>query len=233
MCQDILARTEQLESIMKDLGNNRHKLRLGIPPMIGSLILPFIYCGFCQKHPDITLEIVEAGRGELLDKLSKSYLDMVFLLQNKPLDAKYEIIKLTQSELLCCVSNNNILAKQSSISPTDLKETALVLYENSFFQTEEIKSWFSQENVNCNIILQTNQLSSMLSMISNNVAVGFTLKELAETYQDFTAIPTKNPIYVDVSLVWKKDSYKFTSMEKFKNYVIENNPFTRIEKSSK
>lgn len=33
MCKDILVRTDQLENIMKDLGNERSRLRLGVPPM--------------------------------------------------------------------------------------------------------------------------------------------------------------------------------------------------------
>lgn len=225
MCSDILARTDELENIMKDMGNERGRLRLGIPPMIGSLILPYIYRDFCRSYPGISLEIVEGGRGELLDKLAENYLDMVFLLQNKPLDAKYESAKVAQLEIVCCASKNNSIAKYEYVSPSDLIDTPLVLFENSFFQTEEIKKWFATENVNPNIILQTNQLSTMLTMISNNVAMGFTFRELTEKNKDFVAISTKNPIFVDASLVWKKDAYKFSSMEKFRKYIRENNPF--------
>ena len=230
MCKDILVRTEKLENIMKDLGNERNRLRLGVPPMIGSLILPYIYCEFCQIYPDVTLEIVEGGRSELLDKLSESYLDMVFLLQNKPLDAKYESIKLSQLEIVCCASKDNEIAKLQYVSPSSLKNTPLVLFENSFFQTEEIKKWFAGEKINPNIILQTNQLSTMLTMISKNVAVGFAFKPLTEANQDFVAISTESPIYVDASLVWQRDSYKFSSMEKFKKYLKENNPFESLYK---
>lgn len=230
MCRDILVRTEQLENIMKDLGNERSRLRLGVPPMIGSLILPYIYCEFCQFHPDVTLEIVEGGRSELLDKLSEKYLDMVFLLQNKPLDVKYESTKLAQLEIVCCASKDNEISKLQFVSPANLEKMPLVLFENSFFQTEEIKKWFACEKINPNIIMQTNQLSTMLTMISKNVAVGFTFKELTEANQNFVAISTKSPIYVDASLVWQKDSYKFSSMEKFKKYIKENNPFENIYK---
>lgn len=230
MCKDILSRTEQLENIMKDLGNERTKLRLGVPPMMGSLILPYIYCDFCQLYPDVTLEIVEGGRSELLDKLSENYLDMVFLLQNKPLDVKYESIKLAKLEIVCCASKDNEISKFEFVSPSNLKNTSLVLFENSFFQTEEIKKWFAFEKVNPNIILQTNQLSTMLTMIAKNVAVGFTFRELTEANQNFIAISTKSPIYVDASIVWKKDSYNFSSMEKFKKYIKENNPFKTIYK---
>lgn len=232
MCQDVLSRTDRLENIMKDLGNERSRLRLGVPPMIGSLILPYIYCDFCKLYPDVTLEIIEGGRSELLDKLSENYLDMVFLLQNKNLDIKYETINLAKLEIVCCASKDSEISKQKCISPSNLKNTPLVLYKDSFFQTEEIKKWFACEKINPNIILQTNQLSTMLTMISNNVAVGFTLKELTETNKDFTAITIKNPIHVDASLVWKKDSYKFSSMEKFIKYVKENNPFAIIDKNS-
>lgn len=230
MCKDILSRSAQLENIMKDLGNERNKLRLGVPPMIGSLILPYIYCKFCQLYPDVSLEIVEGGRSELLDKLSENYLDMVFLLQSMPLDAKYVSTRLAQLEMVCCVSKDNEIAKLELVSPSDLKEMPLVLFKNSFFQTEEIKKWFACKKINPNIILQTNQLSTMLSMISKNVAVGFTFKELTETNPDFVAISTENPICVDASLVWKKDSYEFHSMEKFKKYIKENNPFESLRK---
>ncbi len=230
MCQDILGRTNQVESIMKDMGNERRILKLGVPPMIGSLILPHIYRDFCESHPDITLEIVEGGRSELLDKLSKNYLDMVFLLQNKPLDTKYSAINVSKLEIVCCASKDNKIANHEFVSPRNLKDVPLVLFENSFFQTAEIKKWFDSEKVEPNIILQTNQLSTMLTLISNNIAIGFTFRELTKTNHDFVAIPTENPIYFDASLVWKKDSYKFSSMEKFMKYVKENNPFEIIHK---
>ncbi len=225
MCKDILSRTEQLEDIMKDLGNERNKLRLGVPPMIGSIILPHIYRDFCKLYPDITLEIVEDGRSSLLNKLSENYLDMIFLLHNNSLDGKFTSAKVARLEIVCCASKDNVIAKYKSVTPHLLKNAPLVLFENSFFQTEEIKKWFAREKATPNIILQTKQLSTMLTMISNNVAAGFTFRELAETKKDFIAIPTKNPMYADASLVWKKDSYYFSCMDKFRKYIDNKNIF--------
>ncbi len=228
MCKDILQRTDQLEKIMKDFGNQRNKLKLGIPPMIGSLILPNIYRDFCELHSDITVEITEGGRSELLDKLSENYLDMVFLLQNSSLDSKFTSAKVARLEIVCCASKDNPIAKHTSVMPNLLKDTPLILFDNSFFQTEEIKKWFAAEGITPNIIMQTKQLSTMLTMIVNNVAVGFTFRELTKANESFVAIPTEKPMYVDASLVWKKDSYRFNCMEKFKKYVNDKNPFDAI-----
>lgn len=225
MCKDILSRTEQLENIMKELGNERNKLRLGVPPMIGSIILPYIYRDFCQLHPDISLEIVEDGRNSLLDKLFENYLDMIFLLHNNSLDEKFASTKVGRLEIVCCCSKDNVIAEYKSVTPYLLKNMPLVLFENSFYQTEEIKKWFACEKVTPNIILQTKQLSTMLTMILSNVAAGFTFREVTETNKALIAIPTKNPMYADASLVWKKDSYYFGCMDKFRKYVNDKNPF--------
>ena len=225
MCKDILQRTDQLEKIMKDFGNKRNKLRLGISTMMASLILPNIYRDFCQFHPDITIETIEGGRTELLDMLSENYIDAVLLLQNNPLDTKFESTKVTQLEIVCCASKDNPIAQYKSVTPQILKDTPLVLYKNNFFLTAEIKKWFVSEKINPNIILQTNQLSTMLTMISSNVAVGFILRQLAEANESFVAITTEKPMCVDASLVCKKDSYHLGCMDEFKEYLIHKEPF--------
>ena len=61
LSQDILNRSEQIEDIMKELGVGGKKLRLGVPPMIGSLILPRIYGDFLQIYKDIEVEITDGA----------------------------------------------------------------------------------------------------------------------------------------------------------------------------
>ena len=228
MCKDILNRTENLENIMKDLGNERNKLRLGIPPMIGSMVLAGIYRDFCRMHPEVNLEITEGGRHELLDKLSENYLDMIFSLDNNTLDTKFESEVVANLEIVCCVSKENPIAKHKSVTPKLLKNTPIVLFENSYYQTDKIKKWFSDENITPDILMQTKQLSSMLTLISNNVAAGFTFRELAEINKSLIAIPTESPMYVNANLIWKKNAYSFGCMENFKKYVTDNNPFKTV-----
>ena len=128
-------------------------------------------------------------------------------------------------EIVCCVSKDHPLSKQEFVTPETLKDTPLVLFENSFFQTENIKKWFAQGNIKPNIVLQTKQLSTMLSMISQNVAAGFTFREIAQTNENFVAVSCRTPIKADLCMVTNKNSYNFNSMEKFKGYIKEKNPF--------
>ena len=228
MCGDLLGRAEQVENIMSDLGKERRVLRLGVPPMIGSLVLPYIYRDFSATYPDIKLEITEAGRKELVQKLSEDYLDMLLLPHNRQPEAEFASQQAARFEIVCCASKEHLISDYSTVSAKALDGVPLILFKNSFFQTEEIKKWFAHAGIKPDILLQTEQLSTMQSIITHNIAVGFMFRKLIEGNTELSAIPLEHPMYVDVSLVWKKDTYFFYSMKKFREYIQRNNPFDKI-----
>lgn len=229
LCKDLLSHTEHVENVMRDIGNKHNKLRLGIPPMISSIITPQIYQDFYRLHPDISLEITEDGRSELLYMLSEKLLDIVFLLQNTPIDKGFSSSVINNMEIVCCASKKHPISQHKTVTPEILKNVPLVLFENNFFQTEKIKKWFAVENIQPNIIMQTKQLSTMLSMISQNVSVGFCFKEIVQANKNFVTIPCQIPMSADICIVTNKNSYNFDSMEKFKKYIKLKNPFKSIE----
>ena len=218
MSRKLLSGAEEIESVMHDLGKANKKLRLGVPPMIGFLLMPYIFGGFAVDCPDVQLEITEGGRQELLKKLSDDLLDMIFLPHNRPLDRKFAMHKVAQLEIVCCASKENPISACSSVQPSDLAGIPLILFKDSFFQTEEIKKWFTLAGVKPNILLQTNQFSTMQTMIANNVAAGFLFKELVKADSGLVSIPVSDPMYVDVSLAWKKDAYFLDAMGRLKKY---------------
>jgi len=222
MSQNLLNSAEEMENVMRDLGKKHKKIRLGVPPMIGFLLMPYIYKCFAVENPQIQLEITEGGRQELLKKLSDDLLDMIFLPHNRPLEKKYASQKIAQLEIVCCASKENTISGCTSIVPEDLADVPLILFKDSFFQTEEIKKWFSLAGVEPKVLLQTNQFSTMQTMIENNVAVGFLFKELIKKESVLVPIPIGVPMYVDVSLAWKKDTYFLEVMRKFLKYFDDN-----------
>ena len=220
MSNDLLNQANHIEHIMHDIGKGRKILRLGVPPMIGSLFLPRIYNDFNAKNPHIQLEITEGGgKTELLNKLSNDYLDMALISHNQSLDPSFSSWHSMNLETVLCVSKNNPLSKLQAVSPTDLCEAPLVLFKNSFFQTERVKEFFSAGKITPKILFQTEQLSNILSMIQSNAASGFLFDTIVDEHPDLVGIPTKNHLYTDISLVWKKDSYFFSGMKEFLEYI--------------
>lgn len=215
----LLKQVERIEATMKDLGVARKTLRLGVPPMIGSMLLPRIYRGFSPLHPDIKLDITECGRSELCKKLEEGQLDMLFLPHSKPIEPPFASKEVTQLEIVCCTTAQSSLAHQSFVRPEDLADTPVVLFENSFFQTDEIKKWFAAQKITPQILLQTNQLSTMMSVISGGAAVGFAFRELLYAHPHLVPVPLQTPMCPRVSLVWNKNGFFFNAMKKFKDYI--------------
>ena len=225
MAKELLSRAQQTENIMKDMGKQRKILRLGVPPMIGSVVLPKIYREFMSDNPDIHIEITEGGQQELLGRLSEGFLDMAFIPQENFEEKGFAGINIVKTEIVCCVSGENALADKESITAKELSKTPIVIFKDSFYHTEEVRRWFGIAGVKPDIILQTAQLSTIQSLVSNNIAAGFMFRPLVDEKKGFRAISASPVMDIDISLVWKKDSYFFSPMKKFREYVEKHNLF--------
>lgn len=222
---DLLLRAEEMEYIMRSMGNDRKVIRLGIPPMIGAIMLPHIYKDFNIIYPDISLEITEGGRDELYEKLNADYLDMIFLPHSNHIDNNVSSLHISRLELVCCMHKDNIISLKKEIAPKDLENTPIALFNDVFFQTQQIKNWFKKDSIIPNIIVQTGQLSTIQSLVSNNIAIGFMFEKLIKSNKDIIHVPITNGIYTDISLVWKKEAYLSGCMKCFKEYISKSNFF--------
>jgi len=229
MSQEILGSIQKTENLMKDMGNGRKILKLGSPPMMSSLILPHIYNDFVPVNADISLELVEGGYHELLRKLLDGDLDLVFLPHTASLDSSLSSLHVADLEVICCANQKHPIAKHPCVCPQHLKEVPVVLFENTFFQSQRIMEWFGNEKVAPHILLQTEQLSTVISMIANSNAVGFIFRKLIDAHRDLIAIPTEKPMNTNVSLVWKSTSRFTYAMKKFADYIKTDNPFEKGE----
>lgn len=225
LARDILEKTDGAEKIMKDMGSDRKTLKLGVPPMTGSLILPKIYGEFVEKNKDISLEIIECGRQDMIRKVLDGELDMAFISHNQQLGSEFGSIKAATLEIVCGVKENECLSLKNSIKAADLEKTPLVMFEDGFFQTAAIKRWFSIGGVTPNILMQTAQLSTMLRIISSGTATGFMFKKLIEKNNGISAVSMSPAVYADISLIWKKDKYFFSGMRRFKEFLGNNELF--------
>ena len=219
LSNDLLSCADDVKRKMQDIGINKKVLRLGVPPMIGSLILPRIYGDFASKEPSIQIEIVEAGSRQLVEYIEDGRVDMAFLTHNSPFDENYRYMQVSQFEIVCCVKKGDDISKLKSVEAKDLSGRPIVMFKNSFFQTEAIKKWFSESGITPNVLLQTDQLSTLSNMISQGIAVGFMFKQLISKTSGLVAIPTKTPINAQISLVWRAKTGLFNSMKTFIEYI--------------
>ena len=211
----LLSHVDNFETSMRGLNQGPRRIAVGVPPMIGSLVLPRIYADNRLPDTSFELSIVEAGRQELLRQLTANELDMAFLPHDRPLGPGYGALPITKLETVCCVGKEHPLARRRSISVKELAGEPLVLFKNSFFQTERIIARFEAEGIEPKVLLQTDQLSTIRNLVSCGAAVGFLFGEVSRFLSRIASIPLEPPMIAQVSLVWRSADYLSSQEQRF------------------
>ncbi|MBQ8174043.1 MAG: LysR family transcriptional regulator [Clostridia bacterium] len=215
----LLDHAEQIKRTMTDIGNGKRTLRLGIPPMIGSLMLSSVCTDYRSIEPEVELQITEAGTAELLVLLQTDRLDIIIIPHEGVVDKTLRATEIAEFELVCCVHKEHALARKREILPADLANERLVLFKNSFHQTERIRRWFAGGAVEPRILFQTDQLSTLVSMIESGQTVGFMFRELIKEETPLCALSMKDFEIIKVSLLQKADRVPFRAMKSFLEYA--------------
>jgi len=218
LANELLKQADITVKTMKSLSDSQF-LTLGVPPMLSSFILPIIYGRFIKENADIKLDIVESDRSGLVRLLDENKINMAFLPHEVPFDDRYKSVHLTELNNVCCVNKKHRLSKNVSVSIEDLKNEPLALFKNSFFQTERIVERFNQSSITPNILLYTAQVSTVQSVVKNELAVGFVFEFLLQSMPDLVGIPLNPPMSTKVSLVWKQSEHLTGNMNRFIQFV--------------
>ena len=217
----LLHQADALSTSMHSLGKANKIVRLGVPPMIGSLFLPPLYNALPSLSPALQLQVVEDDGNGLRKLLNDGSIDLALLPHTHTFDDSLCAWKVTELENVCCMHTEHPLSNRTKISLSDLQDQPLVLFKNSFFQTERILTAFRNLNCRPNVVLYTAQLSTLQQMIAAGSAIGFLFSSLASQGSGIVGIPLEPPMTTQVSLVWNKslmlsDSVK-TIIAYFKN----------------
>lgn len=217
--KELLLKYEEAQHALRTIGKEGDQVHLGIPPMLASLTFAEIYRGFVLQNPEIELSITEKGKYELLDGLNDGLLDVVLLPHTKPFDKDIAATKIGTLEIVCTLSRESPLARESSIGAKALDGYPLVLFSESFFQTKAVKSWFKEAGISPTVSVQTEQITTAMSMIESGLSAGFAFRRFAEKSAALVSRPLSPPIFVDVSVLRKKEAYATEGIQKLERYL--------------
>ena len=221
LADSLLGQADQILQVMADIRTQRKTLRIGVPPMIGSLLLSRVMRDYFDQYTDAGVNIIEAGRGELTGMMASGSLDLAFIPHDEGMEKEYECIHVMNMETVCCVSLTHRLVNRRTMPIEELEGEPLVLFKDSFFQTRRVLERFALRQVEPRIRLYTSQLSTVERLVSGNLAVGFMFASIARPMRDVISIPLDPPMLSEVSLIWSRGGYQFREMTDFINYIKE------------
>lgn len=219
MSESLLRHADHVEERMTALGSQRRPVRLGVPPMIGTVLLPALYRALERRYPELLLNTEELGTKTLLHDLRENVLDLAFVSHREALPPEFLAERVAKMEVVWCAARTHRLTGEASVAPELLQEEPLVFFQSGFSSRELVIDWFQAAGVQPRILHATDQLSTVTSLIRSGTATGFLLRPLAE--EGLAGIPLDPPLAVQVSLVRRRARKPFRDMARLLELCLE------------
>ena len=212
--QELLRHADSVSEHMSELGRRRRAVRLGMPPMIGAVVLPELCRALELRCPDLLVNIQELGAKALLQELVNDTLDLAFVSHSEPLPPELDSVGFSPMEIIWCARSDHPLASRESVTPGDLEYEPLVLFRDSLQLNERIPAWFASAGLTPRVRHTTGQLSTVETMIRSGTASGFLFRPTAGLGGAMAVCALSPAMRMEVSLAWNRRRRPFRDMER-------------------
>ena len=220
----LLEETDGLSKVMADALSERKSIDLGITPMINEMILPLVFKTFAFLHPEIRVNAHEQGSGALLKALDNDEIDCALVTHTGPISEDYASIPLSNLEVVLCTHRRDLKNANGSLDIQHFSTIPLTMFRGDFLIPLELKSrlkgsGLTTESLN---VFYSDQLSTVKNLILNDIASGFLYKPIAAKLSDVSTYPLDPPLFVQMSLVWKKGMQNNAPLKSFIHFIRKN-----------
>jgi len=167
----ILRELEEAKTELRDMsGNEKGEVVVGIIPTIAAYLLPRLLNDFTERHPLISIKIVEDITPALLQRLHEGTIDMA--VAALPIGgSELASVELFEEKFYAVLPEKHRLASRASISLAELnRESFLVLKEGHCFRDSLIAACHKLR-MSPSIVFESGQFATILAMVSAGMGV--------------------------------------------------------------
>jgi DNA-binding transcriptional LysR family regulator len=208
--QKAFATMSQLNVLLDELRDVvSGEIKIGIPPLVGTLIFPEIARDFHNQYPKVTLELVELG-ARLIEKLVEEGEIDVGVVVLPANETKFNIYPLIKDEFVLYLHEDHELAQRSSVSLSELKEEKFILFSKDFTLYEYIIGVCEEKGFTPDISYQSSQWDLIVELVSFNLGITLLPKSIynKQTNHNVKVITLENSnLLWEIGMITKKEAY--------------------------
>ncbi len=218
----LLKMAADAEMEMKELqGLTKGEVRVGIPSMLGSYFFPPFLMGFKHRYPELRLSVMEQGTRKLQQMINDGELDLgVVVADSSPEELETRL--LTREEMVACVPYDHPFAQRDSVSLDEFFSQELVVFKPGYFLREFIDRFNQSAGKEPSIAFETNLIPLTKAIVRQGFGITTFLRMVLENEpaDGLVAVAFDEPVYLDLSLAWKRDGYLSQADRAFVDYIL-------------
>ena len=193
------------------------KLKVGVPPIMGTFFFKKIIPDFQNRFPQIQLEFYEIATINGLRMLHNAELDFLLGIQNSSTYTNCDSRLIFNTELQLAVHKDHPLCRYDQITEEHLSGLPLVIMSKGSYHYEAVTCAFSETDLN--FIMYSSQLSTIKYMLESGSAASILYKEIFANDLQIRYIPFANPLLAQIHIFWQKNTYLSSAMHTFISYI--------------
>jgi LysR family transcriptional regulator, hydrogen peroxide-inducible genes activator len=168
-------------------------LCVGVIPTIGPYFLPPVLASFSRKYPQARITIAEEITPLLLEKLRGGTVDVAIVaLPLHVRNHEFESFPLTTERLYAVLPKRHPLAKRRTVSLGKLRDDPFLLLRDGHCFREAAVAACNRARLNPNIVFESGQFSSILSMVGAGLGISIVPAMAIERRRDCSFIPIQD-----------------------------------------
>ncbi|EON73745.1 LysR family transcriptional regulator [Lysinibacillus sphaericus] len=209
--QKIMRSVHDLHILLDDLLNIKTgSIKLGIPPLIGTLFFPEIARKFHKRYPEVHLELVERGAKMIGTLVENGEVDMGIVVL--PTDErKFTVQSFVEDQFFVFINEQHPLATQDHILLQDLKNESFITLTEEFTLHDYVIKSCKSAGFNPLIGYKSSQWDLIVELVSSNLGVTLLPYSIAakQTNRNVKIIPLLNfDMPWRLGVITKKNTYQ-------------------------
>ena len=182
------------------------KIRVGIPPVIGSSIFVSILTTFKQEFPNIEVEIIENGAKVLEHNLQNGTIDLGVVISPVE-ETKFDFLPIYKDQNVIVLHQDHPLTARNEVSFADLKNETFLILDKTFMLHHHIIEKCLENEYKPFIYFESSQWDFLLELVAQNQGITILPRPILNHVENKTVkvLPFKDPFPWQVGFLPQKN----------------------------
>lgn len=186
--------------------SRRETLRLGITPMMGTIVVPSAIARFRKAYPLVDLSIVEEGSLAIAARLSRGELDVgVMVVSDLP--AGLASATIGSGKLHACLPPRHPLARNETISFDMLRDQPMILFHEDTYSRQLVMQECARHRFEPKVVFSSSQIGTVIGLVRQGVGIAFFVEEIAVAQKRIAVRPLAEPLELRTGIAWNDGRY--------------------------
>ncbi|KOS69071.1 LysR family transcriptional regulator [Lysinibacillus contaminans] len=216
--QKAFAVLTEMNLLLDDLRNvTTGEIKIGIPPLIGTLFFPKIANDFYKYYPNVSLKLVEQG-AKLIGRLVEDAQIDVGIVVLPANEEKLNISPFIQDDFVLFLHKDHKLAQRTSVTLNELKNEKFILFTKDFTLHDYIIQTCERSGFTPSISYQSSQWDLIIELVSSKLGITLLPKSIykKQNNKNIKIVEIDNSALCwKIGIITKKDAYQSFALKEF------------------